>query len=89
MSEAIVLDTDNPHLTGNNAPVYDEVTISDMEVIGEIPTDISGNFLRVGPNPYYVPDTSRYHIFYGDGMIHGVHITNGTATYRNKFIQSS
>lgn len=88
MSEAMVLDTDNPHLTGNNAPVYDEITASDMEVIGEIPKDISGNFLRVGPNPYYVPDPARYHIFDGDGMIHGVHIHNGQATYRNRFIQS-
>lgn len=51
MSEAIVLETDNPHLSGNNAPVDDEVTVDELEVIGEIPADISGNFLRVGPNP--------------------------------------
>jgi carotenoid cleavage dioxygenase-like enzyme len=60
-----------------------------MEVIGEIPSDISGNFLRVGPNPYYVPDVDRYHIFDGDGMIHGVHISKGSATYRNRFIDSA
>lgn len=89
MSEAISeVETNNPHLTGNNAPVFDEITASNLEVIGEIPKDIAGNFLRVGPNPYYVPDTDRYHIFDGDGMIHGVHLANGTATYRNKFIES-
>jgi len=89
MSEAVVLDTDNPHLTGNNTPVYDEITATDLEVIGTIPSDIKGNFLRVGPNPYYVPDSDRYHIFDGDGMIHGVHIDNGSATYRNRFIRSA
>ncbi len=89
MSEAVIQEPKNPHLQGNNAPVYEEVTITDMEVIGEIPSDISGNFLRVGPNPYYVPDPDRYHIFDGDGMIHGVHISGGTATYRNRFIDSA
>jgi carotenoid cleavage dioxygenase len=88
VSEAFALDTDNPHLTGNNTPVFDEVTETDLEVIGQIPDDLSGNFLRVGPNPYYVPDADRYHIFDGDGMIHGVHIEHGKATYRNRFIAS-
>ena len=49
----------NPHLQRNNEPVYDEITAEDLEVIGEIPTDIAGNFLRVGPNPYYVPDETK------------------------------
>ena len=59
-----------------------------MEVIGEVPADISGSFLRRGPNPYYVPDEARYHIFDGDGMIHGMHLGAGKATYRNRFIQT-
>ena len=88
MSVAEVSEISNPHLLGNNKPVLDEITATDMEVIGTIPDDISGNFLRVGPNPYYVPDQSRYHIFDGDGMIHGVHISDGKATYRNRFIDS-
>lgn len=89
MAEPVLQETTNPHLTGNNTPMHSEITASELEVIGTIPSDISGNFLRVGPNPYYVPDPERYHIFDGDGMIHGVHITNGTATYRNRFIDSS
>jgi carotenoid cleavage dioxygenase-like enzyme len=89
MAEAAAQESSNPHLQGNNAPVFEEVTATDMQVIGEIPSDISGSFLRVGPNPYYVPDTDRYHIFDGDGMIHGVHISDGTATYRNRFIDSA
>jgi len=79
---------DNPHLRKNNEPVYDEITAENLEVIGEIPSDVEGNFLRVGPNPYYVPDEAKYHIFDGDGMIHGVHLKDGKATYRNRFIDS-
>ncbi len=89
MSVAEELETQNPHLLGNNKPVLEEITAEDMEVIVEIPADISGNFLRVGPNPYYVPDDTRYHIFDGDGMIHGVHISDGKATYRNRFVASA
>lgn len=89
MSEVAKIEFDNPHLTGNNKPVYDEITATELEVIGEIPSDISGHFLRVGPNPYYVPDESRYHIFDGDGMIHGVHISEGKATYRNRFVATA
>ncbi len=89
MSEVAKIEFDNPHLAGNNKPVYDEITAAELEVIGEIPSDISGHFLRVGPNPYYVPDESRYHIFDGDGMIHGVHISEGKATYRNRFVATA
>ncbi|MCX2980640.1 9-cis-epoxycarotenoid dioxygenase [Halieaceae bacterium IMCC14734] len=78
----------NPQLEENYKPVYDEITAEEMEVIGTIPNDIAGNFLRIGPNPYYVPDIEKYHIFDGDGMIHGVHIRDGKATYRNRFIDS-
>ncbi|MFN3232909.1 MAG: carotenoid oxygenase family protein [Alphaproteobacteria bacterium] len=78
----------NPYLSGNYAPVMDEHVWEDMEVIGEIPKDISGNFLRIGPNPVYVPDVATYHIFDGDGMIHGVEIKDGKATYRNKFVDT-
>ena len=88
MSVAETREYDNPHLQGNNKPVYEEITADNLEVIGEIPKDISGNFLRVGPNPYFVPDESKYHIFDGDGMIHGVHIKDGQATYRNRFIDT-
>ena len=44
------------YLTGNYEPVFDEVETVDLEVQGEIPRDLSGHFLRIGPNPYFVPD---------------------------------
>ena len=88
MTTAEVASYNNPFLKGNNEPVYEEITTTELEVIGEVPADISGSFLRTGPNPYYVPDEARYHIFDGDGMIHGVNFKNGKVTYRNRFVQS-
>jgi carotenoid cleavage dioxygenase-like enzyme len=79
----------NPHLEGNYKPVLEEITAENLEVIGQIPTDVEGHFLRVGPNPYYVPDVAKYHLFDGDGMIHSVHINAGKATYRNRFVDSA
>ncbi|MFT7246189.1 MAG: carotenoid cleavage dioxygenase-like enzyme [Candidatus Azotimanducaceae bacterium] len=88
MSVAEEREFSSPYLTGNFKPTYDEITAKDLEVIGTIPDDLQGNFLRIGPNPYYVPDEEKYHIFDGDGMVHGVHFENGKADYRNRFIDS-
>jgi carotenoid cleavage dioxygenase-like enzyme len=88
MTTAEAIAPRNPHLEDNYTPMMDEITAECLEVIGEIPADIAGNFLRIGPNPYYVPDVEKYHIFDGDGMVHGVHIRDGKATYRNRFIDS-
>ena len=88
MSVAEESEVTNQYLRGNFKPTYDEITAEDLEVIGEIPADLQGHFLRIGPNPYYIPDMERYHIFDGDGMIHGVHFDNGKAAYRNRFIDS-
>ena len=58
MSEAVEQKWSNPHLQGNNAPVYEEITADDLEVIGEIPKDLNGNFLRTD----LIPTTSPMRI---------------------------
>ena len=77
----------NPYLLGVFAPVHEELTASDLTVIGEIPRDLNGVFLRNGPNPRFAP-RGRYHWFDGDGMIHAVHLENGTARYRNRWVRT-
>ena len=44
----------NFFLDGNFSPVHEERDAEDMKVIGTIPTDLQGQFLRVGPNPVHV-----------------------------------
>ncbi len=77
----------NPYLQGNFAPVSEEITAHTLQVIGELPPDLSGMFLRNGPNPQWSP-IGRYHWFDGDGMLHGVRIHNGTASYRNRYVRT-
>ena len=39
------------YLSGNYGPVADEVTAFDLPVIGELPAELNGRYLRNGPNP--------------------------------------
>jgi carotenoid cleavage dioxygenase len=77
----------NPYLDGNFAPVREETTTDTLKVIGELPPDLSGMFVRNGPNPQYAP-MGHYHWFDGDGMLHGVRISKGKATYRNRYTRT-
>lgn len=77
----------NPYLMGAYAPTEDEVSVEDLEVIGEIPADLNGLYVRNGPNPKYAPE-GRYHWFDGDGMLHAVQIREGKASYRNRWIRT-
>ncbi|MDX2212749.1 MAG: carotenoid oxygenase family protein [Oculatellaceae cyanobacterium bins.114] len=79
--------TSNPYLTDNFAPVQTELTVDDLPVLGELPPDLSGMFVRNGPNPQF-PPLGRYHWFDGDGMLHGVQIQDGKASYRNRYIRT-
>ncbi len=77
----------NPYLEGNFAPVRSEITADDLPIIGELPPNLNGMFVRNGPNPQFAPK-GRYHWFDGDGMLHGVQISNGRATYRNRYVRT-
>ncbi|MEL0307007.1 MAG: carotenoid oxygenase family protein [Halieaceae bacterium] len=78
----------NFFLDGNFSPVADERDAENMEVIGTIPEDLHGHFLRVGPNPVHVFSEAAYHTFDGDGMIHAIEFDRGAARYRNRFIEN-
>lgn len=77
----------SPYLTGNFSPVKTEIIADDLIVIGELPTDLSGIFVRNGPNPQF-PLAEDYKWIDGDGMLHGVQISNGKASYRNRYVQT-
>ncbi|HVB90502.1 MAG TPA: carotenoid oxygenase family protein [Acidimicrobiales bacterium] len=81
--------TTNPYLEGNFAPVLDEVTVTDLVVTGEVPEELNGRYLRIGPNPVSAPEPSTYHWFTGDGMVHGIRLGDGRAGwYRNRWVRS-
>ena len=80
----------HPYLTGVHKPMTEEVTLADLSVEGEIPAQLDGRYLRIGPNPVDTPEEASYHWFTGDGMAHGVRIAEGKAEwYRNRWIRSN
>lgn len=73
-------------LSGNYAPVFDELDAFDLEVEGALPPELDGLFLRNGANP---ASGESEHWFVGDGMLHGVRLQGGRAlSYRNRFIRT-
>ena len=74
------------HLRGNFAPVKEEVTATDLEVIGSIPPELTGLYARNGANPR---TGHSDHWFLGNGMLHGVRLENGRAAwYRNRYVHT-
>ena len=86
--ESTLQPSDHPYLNGAWTPNYDEYDADDMEVIGTIPTDIDGIYVRNTENPVHQP-IGRYHPFDGDGMLHMMRFSNGKAEYKNRFIRTS
>ena len=77
------------YLETNYAPVQGEVTAFDLPVIGELPKDLEGRYLRNGPNPIAEVNPLTHHWFTGDGMVHGIRLRGGRAEwYRNRYIGS-
>ncbi len=81
---------ENPYLQANFGPVAAETTASGLQVTGTIPPELSGRFLRNGPNPGPDVDVDNYHWFTGRGMVHGVRLDAGRAEwYRSRFVGGS
>ncbi|HAP77637.1 MAG TPA: hypothetical protein DCR14_16350 [Acidimicrobiaceae bacterium] len=80
----------NLYLQGNYGPVREEVTAFDLQVVGDLPADLNGRYLRNGPNPLAEVDQQTHHWFVGDGMVHGVRLREGKAEwYRNRYVGST
>lgn len=73
------------HLFGNWAPVHEEIESAELSVRGEIPRCLNGQYIRNGMNP-----RSGYsdHWFFGNGMLHGITLSDGKASYRNRYVKT-
>jgi carotenoid cleavage dioxygenase-like enzyme len=78
---------DQHDLRDNFLPIDREIGPVACEVSGEIPAGLRGHFVRNGPNQMFEP-LGSYHIFDGDGMLHGVEFGDGKASYRNRWIRT-
>lgn len=72
------------HLSGAFAPVLEERTDCELEVVGTLPPALRGVYVRNGPNPRGGWSPSW---FAGDGMLHGVRLEAGRARWhRNRWV---
>jgi len=77
----------HPYQTGAFEPNYVEYNATGLEVIGTLPKDLDGVYLRNTQNPVHQP-LGKYHAFDGDGMLHMMGFNGGTCEYRNRFIRT-
>src|SRR4051812_20979421 len=74
------------HLLGNNAPIEAESDALPTDVVGSIPPELDGTFVRNGPNPR---SGRSPHLFAGDGMVHAVTVRDGKAVgYRSRWVRT-
>lgn len=76
-------------LEGTYAPIKEErvINFDQIQVEGELPTDLNGIYVRNGPNQRHEL-VSKYHRYDGDGMLHALHFDQGKVTYRNRWIRT-
>jgi carotenoid cleavage dioxygenase-like enzyme len=83
--------SENPYLQGAWRPTFNEWNAlfanGDVEVIGAIPDDIEGVYVRTGENQVHEP-IGRYHPFDGDGFINAISFKGGRAAYRSRFVRT-
>ncbi|MEN9506791.1 MAG: hypothetical protein RI958_2717 [Actinomycetota bacterium] len=80
-------DDDHPYRSGPWRPQVHEWNADLEPVVGAIPEDLDGMYLRNTENPLHGALT-RYHPFDGDGMLHMVEFGGGRAAYRNRFVRT-
>ncbi|NKB99947.1 MAG: apocarotenoid-15,15'-oxygenase [Pseudomonadales bacterium] len=78
---------DHPYRTGAWTPNTREYEVIEPEVIGDLPSDLAGVYIRNTENPLHGA-LGRYHPFDGDGMLHSLYFDSGHVEYRNRFIRT-
>ena len=78
---------DHPYRSGCWKPNHQELNAWDLEVKGELPSDLQGVYVRNTENPLH-DSLGRYHPFDGDGMLHSIFFDGQSVQYRNRFIRT-
>jgi len=91
MTDRVAPLVDNPYLSdGNFAPMVGETTAVELRVRGQIPSELTGRLLRIGPSPIGARDPALYHWFTGTGLLHALRLRGGRAEwYRSRFTLST
>ncbi|MDX9874225.1 MAG: carotenoid oxygenase family protein [Spongiibacteraceae bacterium] len=77
-----------PDFTGALAPVRVEADSTALEVDGQIPAELNGKFVRVQPDPQFVPFIEDDIFFNGDGSVTALTFRNGQVDLRQRFVRT-
>ncbi len=78
---------EHKYRSGPWAPNHIEYDAFDLQIEGDLPSDLQGVYIRNTENPLH-DAIGRYHPFDGDGMLHSICFTGEGVEYRNRFIQT-
>ena len=74
---------------GYAAPVRIEADVCDLEIEGEIPAALNGNYYRNSADPRFPPRLGHDIFLNGDGMIHSVRIDVGRADLKTRYVRTA
>jgi len=77
-----------PTMRGFFAPQRYEADILDCEIMGQVPTDIDGQFVRLGGDWYYPPKFPDDAPLHSDGHMSRFRFKNGRVSYKSKFVRT-
>jgi carotenoid cleavage dioxygenase-like enzyme len=80
----------NGFLKGPFAPTRQDGRWDDLEIIGEIPQELCGTLYRTGSEPQFDPvRADLYHWFDGDGVIGGITLKDGRASFQRRVVDTA
>lgn len=79
-------DTDN--FTGINRPSRIEADVTNLEIEGELPRNLSGILYRCGPDPSFPPMLGDDIYINGDGMVSMYVLSKGHADMRTRYVRT-
>ena len=79
---------DTPVFRGYAAPVRIEGKVYDLEVIGTIPPELDGFFVRNSADHLFPPMYDNDIFLNGDGMLHKVRIKDGHADLTTRYVET-
>jgi carotenoid cleavage dioxygenase-like enzyme len=80
--------SNQPTMKGFFAPTRFEADVYDCEVIGKIPTDLDGAFVRLGGDWLYPPKFADDSPFSVDGYINMFRFKNGIVDYKGRWVKT-
>jgi carotenoid cleavage dioxygenase len=80
--------SNQPTMKGFFAPTRFEADVYDCEVVGKIPTDIAGAFVRLGGDWFYPPKSADDSPFNVDGYVSMFRFKNGVVDFKGRWVKT-